>query len=99
MSRAITRRSVVSRERRAGGDDYHVAGGQLRNELLELRSNGVGAGHLLAEDRPTPGGLDMANLIVEVLGGGRNAGIAINHGPLLPQMFALESAIFLAAFP
>jgi len=66
MSRAITRRSVVSRERRG---DHHVVGGEGLHQLGKLRPLGRGAGDFLAEDFSASGRLQLAHLSGFVLGG------------------------------
>ena len=69
MSRAITRRSVVSRDRNGRGN-YHVAGGESLHQLGKLGPVGRGAGDLLAEHLFAAGGLELAHLSDFVFGGG-----------------------------
>ena len=50
-----------------------------RPELGKLRPVGRGAGDLLAEYPSAPGRLELAHLTALVLGGGRDAGVAVNR--------------------
>src|SRR5580700_2334625 len=89
MSRAITRRSVVSRDRRStAGVMTTSPGGQPFHQRLKLRPVGRGAGDFLAEHFFASGRLQLAHLSGFVLGGGRDAGIAVNHARILHEKSA-----------
>lgn len=64
-------------------------GNAVRSELGSL---GGRATQLLAEDGGTPGGLELGHLVAEVLGVGRDAGIAVNHAHIVHQKSASEKA-------
>jgi hypothetical protein len=53
--------------------------GKPFDELAKLRPVGCGAGDFLAEHLFAPGRLQLAHLSGFVLGGGRDARIAVNH--------------------
>jgi hypothetical protein len=74
MSRAITNKSVVSRERRStAGVMTTSPGGKGLHQLGKLRPVGRGAGDFLAEHLFASGVLELAHLSRFVLGGGRDA--------------------------
>ena len=80
MSRAITRRSVVSRDRRStAGVITTSPGASSFISCGKLRPVGRGAGDFLAEHLFASGRFQLAHLSGFVLGGGRDAGIAVNH--------------------
>src|SRR5271155_4829839 len=69
---------------------FHVAGGKLGYQFLKLRAVSGGAGQLLPEHLFAPGCLQLGKLAGEVLRPGRDAGIAVNHVPILPQNCGTE---------
>ena len=80
----------VAREAVNCRDYHHVAGGEGGHQLLKLRAVGGRAGDLLAEHLLASGRLELGKLAGEVLGDGRDAGIAVNHARILHQNFASE---------
>jgi len=89
MSRAITRRSVVSRDRRSTSrGDHHVAVDELLHQRGKLRPVGRGAGDFLAEHFFTSRRFELADLAALVLSGRGDASIAVNHALILPQKSA-----------
>jgi hypothetical protein len=93
ISRAITRRSVVSRERRStAGVMTTSPGGEGLHQLCKLRPVGCGAGDLRAEHLFASGRLELAHLSGFVLGGGRDASIAVNHPSHSPPDLCTQKA-------
>jgi len=78
----------IAREPVNGRGDHHVAGGQLLYQLAKLRPVGRGARDLLAEHLPAPGCLQFFDLSALVLGGGRDARIAVKSCFLMHQKSA-----------
>src|SRR6266478_7576522 len=86
-------RSPEDRLCRARGgqrDDDNVAGGDGRHQLLKLRPLGGRPGDLFAEYLFAALRPELRNLVRQVLGVGRDAGIAVNHAGIVHQIFALE---------
>jgi hypothetical protein len=72
------------------GNHHHVAGVELAHQPLELGPlDGRAADHL-TKDGHAPGGLELSHTVSEVLGVGRNAGIALYHARIVPQRSASE---------
>jgi len=71
----------VARETVNGRGDHDIAGGEGLHQPGKLRPVGRGAGDLLAENvlSLASGGAELVELVGEVLGGGRDAGTAVNH--------------------
>jgi hypothetical protein len=71
----------VAREPVNGRSDHRVAGGELLHQCAKLRPVGRGAGDLLAEHLFAPSRLQLAHLSGFILGGGRDARVAVDHLP------------------
>ena len=80
----------VARKPINGGGDNNIAGGEGLHQLGKLRPVGRGAGDLLAEYLSAPGRLQLLHLAALVLGGRRDARVAVNHGFILHQKSASE---------
>jgi hypothetical protein len=83
----------VARQTIDGRDNHHVAGADGRHEFLELRPVGRRAADLLPVHALASGRLELGELAGEVLGVGRDAGIAENRAPLCNRLMKQESAI------
>ena len=81
MSRANQKVGRVARETGNGRGDDNIAGGELLHQCAKLRPVGRGAGNFLAEHFFASGHLELAHLSGFVLGGRRDAGIAVDHEP------------------
>ena len=73
----------IAQEAVNGRGDHNIAGREGLHQLLELRPVGGGAGDLLAEHLFAADRLQLGKLAGEVLGVGRDAGIAVNHARIL----------------
>jgi hypothetical protein len=73
----------VARQAVNGRGYHHVAGGELLHQRGKLRPVGRGAGDFLAEHFFASGRLQLAHLSGFVLGGRRDAGIAVNHAGIV----------------
>jgi len=62
---------------------------------LKLRPVGRGAGDFLAEHFFASGRLQLAHLSGFVLGGGRDAGMAVNHARIVHQKSASKKPNFI----
>jgi len=80
----------VARQAVNGRDDHHVAMRKGGHQFSKLRSVGGGAGDLLPEHLFAPGSLQLGELAGEVLRLGRDAGVAVNHAPILEQNCGTE---------
>jgi hypothetical protein len=69
----------VAREAVNGRGDHDIAGGEGIDHLRQLRPVGRRAGDLLMERLFTPGGAELGELVGEVLGGGRDPGVTVDH--------------------
>jgi hypothetical protein len=78
----------VARQAVNGRGYHHVAGGELLHQRGKLRPVGRGAGDFLAEHFFASGRLQLAHLSGFVLGGRRDAGIAVNHAGIVHQKSA-----------
>jgi hypothetical protein len=87
----------MARQAVNGRDDYHGAGGEVFHQFPKLWPVGVGAGQLLAEHLFAAGGLQLGELAGEVLRLGRDAGIAVNHAPILEQKCGIEKRNLISA--
>jgi len=91
ISRAITRRSVVSRDKRStAGMITTVAMREDGDQLFKLWAVGGRARDLLAEYLLATGGLQLGRRAGEFLRLRRDAGIAVNHAPILEQNLGTE---------
>ena len=73
----------MSRESRSTAGVITTSPAARRPISFELRALGVRAGDLLAEYLLTPGHLELAHLSGFILGGGGDAGIAVNHARIV----------------
>src|ERR1700730_3091913 len=90
ISRAMIRRSVVSRDRRSTAG--MITRSPCARAAISFRSCAVGgrAGDLLPEHLFAPGRLELGKLAGEVLRLGRDAGVAVNHALILEQNCGTE---------
>ena len=72
----------------------NIAGYKFLHQLAKLRPVGRGADDLLAEYLFAPGRLQLAHLAGFVLGGGRDASIAVNHAELCFRNLHRKRPIF-----
>jgi hypothetical protein len=82
----------VARQAVNGRDDYHVAGGELPYQLSKLWPVGGRPSDLFAEHLFATGSLQLGKLAGEVLGVGRNAGIAVNHAPISAIIYLTKAS-------
>jgi hypothetical protein len=80
----------VARQAINSGDYEHVAVADLRHEFLELRAIDGRAADLLPKHMLASCGLQLGKLVGEVLGVGRNAGVAVNHALIMEQFYGTE---------
>ena len=76
-----------------GGNNHHVSMLDRRQEFIELRSVGSRAAELLAKHALASGGLQLAKLAGEVLGVGRDAGVAVNHAPIWTRKITSDQRV------
>ena len=89
----------MSRERRSTARVMTIAGGELLHQCAKLRPFGRGAGDFLAEHLFASGRLQLAHLSGFVLGGGRDARIAVNHASIVHLKSASKKPNFIKGEP
>jgi hypothetical protein len=94
MSRDNEKIGCVARQAVNGRGYHHVARRKGLHQLGKLRPVGRGAGDLLAEHFFALGRLQLAHLFGFVLGGGRDAGIAVNHAANSALEICIKKAQF-----
>jgi hypothetical protein len=87
----------VARQAVNGRGYHHVAGDEFLHQCAKLRPVGRGASDFLAEHFFASGRLELAHLSGFVLGGRRDAGIAVNHARIVHPKSASKKAKFIKA--